>query len=286
MNDKLTYGATRDRLLKNGYTPTSLINPGAHGPIIADEPAAVFLVSEYGKACGVADADKRNVVVITICARDKKARAEIAAVFSKHGLDSGPRRTDTMGNGSYVVRFNGNTVFDRATSAVKGELDPAVILQGLHSDTRTRDERASHVLRLDGTWTNSTLLETPRSKLPTVDLDALFKEVEALLTVAEPYVEPQLPPELAAKIAARRKELEAQKAEIAERTDSSIWEIVDAAIVNLEHRGGFGATPLDQANTIIRAKSHESRIAHYDAIAQERAEAAELRAVRANAGLG
>jgi hypothetical protein len=275
MNDKLTYGAIRDRLLKNGYTPTSLINPGAHGPLVADEPAAVFLVSEYEKACGVADADKRNIVVITICARDKKARAEIAAVFSKHGLDSGPRRTDTMGNDSYVVRFDGRIVFDRVASAVKGELDPAVILQGLYSDTRTRGERASHVLRLDGTWTNSTLLETPRSKLPMVDLDALFKAVDALVGVAEPYVAAELPPEMQAKIAKARKERERQQAELAFRTDSSIWAIVDAAILNLEHRGGFGATPVDQANAIIRAKSHESRIAHYDTIAQDRADAAE-----------
>ena len=268
---KLTYGETRAALQANGYTPTSLTHPGAYGPRFADDPGAVQLVSEQSNQCGVADSEKRNVLVITICARDKKARAEIVAIFAKHGLGSAPVRTNTAGHDSYVVRFDGRTVVSRESKALEDELDPAVILHGLDSAARE-----SELLRLDGSWKNGTLLDMPRSKLPTVNLDALFRDIETIISAAATkpaYELPQLSPKDQAAITRRRQEREALAADLAKRNDPEI-------LGDVERRRKPDNTWEPWSNMSAEDRQRET-ITIYDAIVGEREAAAKLDAQRA-----
>jgi hypothetical protein len=258
-----TYGNTRLKLESTmGYAAASTNGSRSHRA--HDEPAAILLGNPGA-----------NVGALTVSVRDTKARAEVLKILGKHGLSKSPRRVDSAENVTFIFALSAyDRPYSKQSKPLNGETDPAVSLDTFATDQATRTE-TNYTLALNGEWVNGSPLSVPRGDLPTVDLDAIFKDVDALLGAAEPAYEPaKLPPEMEAKIAAARKVREAQKAELAKRTDESIWAIVDAAARNVKQRG-IGATPHDQAEAILRAESHESRIAHYDQIVAERAEAAE-----------
>jgi hypothetical protein len=70
-----THGATRVKLIENGYAPVALDR--SFGFMSADEPAAILTVPGYASEGGLADYDNLRLIAIAIIARDTKVRADI-----------------------------------------------------------------------------------------------------------------------------------------------------------------------------------------------------------------
>ena len=102
-NKVILLGSVRDKLIANGYVPTSATAPGSFGRRYIDDPAAVLCAPD--RQCGLEDYDGRAVLALTITVRDAKVRASILAVFAKHGVGDGPVRVASDGlTETHIVR--------------------------------------------------------------------------------------------------------------------------------------------------------------------------------------
>jgi hypothetical protein len=272
-----TLGAVAQKLIDNGFAPTSGLQPGAFDYKVADDPAAILCIPQRRSDCGLDDYDKRRVLALTVTVRDSKIRAQIAAILAKHGLGKGPIRTDSAGNETHILRCDSyNAPTSQASAVAPGESSPAVALDAFHYSTKT-GSHDSAIVRLPGDWKNGDLLTVKRSALPTLaDISGLFREIEAIFR--EPYVEPELPPALAAAIAARRKENDARKAQLAKRNDPEILAIVE--------RRRPGINRLEPWNVPSQDQRELETITIYDEIVAERAAAADLARRKAALGIG
>jgi hypothetical protein len=263
-------GAVRDKLIANGYAPTSATSPGAAlGHRIIDDPAAVLLTPT--------DDAGRSVLALTITVRDKAIRAAILAVFAKHGVGKGPVRISSDGSEQFIVRppSSYSLVMSRVSKPAHGEQLPAVALDAKdYFDNRGGVvPPPSLIVRLSGNWPRGDLLTVARDALPTLDHeDRLFDEVARVLSAHEPKAvyTPPPPRELTKEEKAERAEEQRLEAELAKRTDEDVLAEVERRLMQLS-TGGF-STPWERAARIKRAESPAGRIALYDTIVAERKE--------------
>jgi hypothetical protein len=174
----ITYGATRAKLIENGFFACSAMRPDAkHNHALSEDIGAIKCISPRSFP-----APSTNVVAVIITAVNKKRHL---AVLAKHGLAAGPCRTDSAGNLTYVLRYDEySPILSRQSEKLDGEAEAAVIL-----------DSGSGIIRLDGTWSNGDLLSTPRSDLPAIDnagIEALFEELKAAFPT-KPWVDPYVP---------------------------------------------------------------------------------------------
>ena len=143
-------------------------------------------------------------MALVITAVDKK---RILAALEKHGLASGPRRTDSAGNLTFPLRYDEySPMLSTKSETVAGEAEGAAIVETWdRADARL--PHVSAIVRLDGNWTNGDLLSTPRADLPCIDdagIAALLRDVNAVLPAAPwvapvPYTDDNRPPNLREK---------------------------------------------------------------------------------------
>jgi hypothetical protein len=189
MSGELTVGAVRDRLRENGYAPCSVLSPlEKRGYRIADDPAGIL--------CMPNDRERR-VVSLIVTAADKTLRAAILGVIERQGLGRGPVRSGADGSEHRPLRFDEYEVAPGRSwspfSAPAGD-DPAVIVEYAGSNGPGM-ELVSAVMRVAGAWRGGSPLDTPRGKLPAIDLEGikkLFRELGTLPTTSEPWVAPPL----------------------------------------------------------------------------------------------
>jgi hypothetical protein len=264
-----THGATRAKLLENGYVPVAANRES--GFLASEEPAAVLVAPTSD--CKLEDFRKRQMVVLAVIARDSRIRAEIMKVLAAYGIGKSVYRVGSDGTEMYFVRFDSLTPMTITTNPATGEHEPAFAILS-HAPVNPREFTTSALVRLDGKWVNGDLLATPREKLPGLNsgqLDAIFKDVTDAIYKCAPKAE-YVPPPVDPRIRAKRLALEA---ELAKRTDDAIWREVEGRLRSVS---GMGATSWEKAAATARANSDDVRIATYDAIVAERAEA-ELRAL-------
>jgi hypothetical protein len=189
MSELLTYGATKERLIANGYAPVSVLSPNEkRGYRIAEDPA--------GALCMPNDRERR-VVSLIVTAKDKDLRAAILGIIEKQ-LGRGPVRTSSDGSEHRPLRYEEWEVAPSRSWSPWGapaDQDRAVILEhaGRSGPGAVLE---SAIVCLSGTWAKGDLLSTQRARLPVIDragIDALFRALEALPTKAEPYVQPTVP---------------------------------------------------------------------------------------------
>ncbi len=197
----ITYGGTLDRLRELGFAPCASERPDApHSFRLSECVAAVKCVSPRNNW----QEPSRNLVALVITAVDKK---RILAVLEKHGLASGPRRTDSAGNLTFPLRYDEySPMLSTKSETVAGEAEGAAIVETWdRADARL--PHVSAIVRLDGNWTNGDLLSTPRADLPCIDdagIAALLRDVNAVLPAAPwvapvPYTDDNRPPNLREK---------------------------------------------------------------------------------------
>jgi hypothetical protein len=260
-----THGATRQKLIENGYAPIAANRE--FGFLPSDEPGAVLLSPAYQSDCGgLKDFASRRLVVLAVVASAAAVRSDILKVLAVHGVGKSICRVGSDSSELYFVRFDnahGLPPQSYTTKPVQGEHDPAFAL--LSHSRKLDGVSESALVRLDGTWKNGDLLTTPRSKLPSLDFTAIssiLAEVEAVLNKSTPKVEYVLPPvNLQAK--AERLRIEA---ELAKRTDETVWQIVAE---RSRSASSFGISEWERAASRERAESPENRIAVYDEIVAE-----------------
>jgi hypothetical protein len=176
-----TYGVLREKLIANGYVPTSALRPGSYGWQFSDDPAAVVCIPQHGSNCEVPDAHKHTIASLNVLARDPKVRAAIVAVLAKHGIKGGPVRTDSAGNDAYLVRLD-----DEYSPPQSEEIERAFAVGGFIRNPRSGNESA--IIRCDVEWRNGDLLTTPRAQLPGIaDADTLRAIVSAVREVVMKY---------------------------------------------------------------------------------------------------
>lgn len=265
MDPKITFGSTASKLRANGYSPRALNGDDSYR--CADHAAVVLCSPRSGG----------SIAALTVCVRDKAVRADLVALLARHGVGKGPVRTDTAEYDAYIVSV-ASPMFSRQTNPYTSEVDPALAFDCLTRAGNGNDESAT--VRIDGTWRNSTLLETSRDKLPSLDeegVKTLFSVASALIRKNEPRREYMAPPLTEAQIQHRAKTARLD-AELEKRNDPDIM----AEVRNrLERLPGLGTTPVDIANHRAAANDIERRIAVYDEILARRTAAADSEARRA-----
>jgi hypothetical protein len=190
MTDKLTYGATRAKLIANGYAPVSASAQQGHR--VADEPAAIVLIPRHSDVRGM---DSRTVGALFVCVEDTKARAEIVKILASHGLGKSPVRVDSAGSLAYLFAITSyEEPYSQRSEPFVGETEAAVLL-----DTFTRENAAgipeSYIMRLDGTWENGSPLTVRRGALPEINISEIFHEIGKVLDKHTPtYEAPKLKP--------------------------------------------------------------------------------------------
>jgi hypothetical protein len=204
-----TFGATREKLLQNSYAPCSALRPAIRGYLAADDVGGVLLYPQHGDMQGY---QARRLCVLVITTRDRELRKKILALLVKHELAGGPVRVASDGSEARPLRYDGyDPLLGRDSQSLKGETEPAVILECATREL-TGGPLCSGVLRVDGEWTNGSLLTVPRSKLPEIDSDGIDAFFTALNSSdffpIEPWRNPPPPPSQPRKIpAARRRDL-------------------------------------------------------------------------------
>jgi hypothetical protein len=265
-----THGATRHKLIENGYAPVSA-DTRAFGFMVADEPAAIATVPGYAsEAGGLADYDKRHVIAVAIIARNTKVRADIVRTLAKFGVGKGPVRVASDGTELHLIRWDGYEVPHAMTDRVPGEHDPAAAVISQTFDASGKKQPA--LIRVDGTWRNGDLLTTLRSKLPALDaakLAAMFEEIKAVLRQHSPIAEYRAP--LSAEAVRAKAERGRLETELGKRSDAEVWQLVAA---RAQVVAGTGAAQWDKARNAALVQTDQWRISMYDTIVAERQEAA------------
>lgn len=262
-----THGATRAKLIENGYAPVAMDR--SYGFMSADSPGAMLTVPGYQSECGLADYDKRKVITLAIIARDTKVRTDILKVLSKHVGKSPVVRVSSDGGEHYVCQWNDSTVpYSMWTDPLTGEYDPAAAV--ISQVTDSQGKRQPALIRLDGEWRGGSPLTVPRSKLPTLDggkLAAMFDEIKAVLRQHLPVAEYRVP--LSPDAIRAKAERERLEAEVQKRSDAEIWQMVEQRARTV---ASSGAAQWDKARNSALVQTDQWRISTYDAIVAEREE--------------
>jgi hypothetical protein len=167
--DKLTtYGATRAKLLTNGYAPCSAVHRDTGWQRI-DDPGAILLCPQNVDNA-LPDATDRQCVALIVTTLDKELRAEVIATLVKFGLANGPCRVASDGSVAYLMRWEGHELaLTRNTASLAHGDDPAIVLDCV---TRIGDPSQPFLvgtMRIDGEWKGGSPLSVSRSKLPAVE---------------------------------------------------------------------------------------------------------------------
>jgi hypothetical protein len=190
----LTYGATRDRLLQNGYAAASLLRPDRHDFEVSDDPAAVMAIPRSHSWKLLPDNEARQIFAIVITTKDAALRKAIVTLFDALSIGGGPTCTNSAGAEIRIFRNSSHDpMLQRSSETVKGSVEPAVVL----ATWERRDPRfppISALIPLSGEWKNGSPLTVKHSTLPELlDADAirLFTSLHDVMP-RTPFVMPEI----------------------------------------------------------------------------------------------
>ncbi|MHB1870204.1 MAG: hypothetical protein ACYCT1_05045 [Steroidobacteraceae bacterium] len=217
MATNLTLGATWRRLVDLGYAATSAACPDRLNEThtrrqsfiaLAGDPAAVFCRPTAALGCELEDAEARQLVLLVLTGyllADAKQAKAVNAVLEEYKLLGGPVCTDSFGNQTRPLRYDGAPIFDgEATARLAFDDDDSTVLiqHAIAPDrfTSATDQWGnprrvaaspvgSHLVELDGGEWKGSLLETPRERLPELlpgDVNKLISDVERARWSARP----------------------------------------------------------------------------------------------------
>jgi hypothetical protein len=170
-------GASRAKLIANGYEPTSLLAP--------DADLSAYLTTEHPPAVRTRAANPLAALILMSPA-DTALDQRIRSVVERRGLQRGPCRVASDTSELWPLQCQGDL-----TEWVA--LDGAVTLICTVNLGAGQGTRAS-LIPLDGVWLRGDLCSVLYAKLPALsaeDCMALFRELEALKP-PEPYVLPPM----------------------------------------------------------------------------------------------
>lgn len=174
----LTLGATRERLVANGYLPVSMLMP-----FVPQDPSSPWkggtqspppwLVSEHPAAVQTLGGGKHLAGLILTPQADAVLDRRTRAVLERAGLTRGPVRVGTDRRELWPLRAASR---DAHGVALKGAVEMVGVFAG-----GMGTGLLGCLLPLDGAWPRGDLLSVPYEKLPDVgDWRALFSELDRL----------------------------------------------------------------------------------------------------------
>lgn len=217
--DKL--GAVRERLERNGYKPTSVVSHFV-SQLPGSMPVPAYLSSDDVAAIELWPKLDHGVAVLVLV--DQARRLQINAVLKRLKLDRGPMRRSADGTEQRPLYYDGyNPPLVPMAHSKYRMRDGAMILECCE---RGQWGVQSGILRLDGEWSNGTLLDTPRTSLPKIsheEIGALFDECNRLPSLDEPLKYEPSPPR---KHVPTERELElAELRRDPEKLKHALWEL-------------------------------------------------------------
>lgn len=207
----VTVGDNWRKARANGYAPTSAACPerrkaqnfGVVGKVslddldLASDPLAILCwPTEANGGRGIPDLERRRVAKLTIAAEaisGKRALAAARIVLERFVVGGGPQCINHYGELVVPLAYDGELLFDErtagatiacasreGTTAERYRADP-----GASCTTQRITHVASCLIELSGEWTNGTLLDTPRDRLPKLYRDDVSPLLWALREALE-----------------------------------------------------------------------------------------------------